>query len=341
MHMKIQIGLEQQPLHENVKNELKKFIQGQEDSNYFQSYEFYALTLEASDFQPVLIMALLDGQIIGSLLGVIQTNGKGIKSYLSRRLIIWGGPLVHHDFKDQDLVFSKLIDALKEFASGHAIYIEFRNMSNLKDQHHLFNDAGFTYRDHLNYLVKTDDLEAVRKRVSKSRYRQIKTSLKNGATIEEAQSEQDIVDFYSILQDLYRTKVKKPIPSMNLFLKFWKSNSAKCFLVKKENEVIGGIVCPVHKETIYEWYVCGLDNKYKGINPSVLATWAPIEWAAQNKLKTFDFMGAGSPEQDYGVRTFKSRFGGEEVCYGRYHYVVNRALFEMGKVGLKLYQKIA
>ncbi len=338
--MNIKITSEQLPLQDKLTVALEAFIESVPSSNYFQSLAFYHLAYRATGITPVLITASEDNEIVGSLLGVIQSNGTGIKSWMSRRLIVWGGPMVLETSNRREIC-SKLLESLKSYGNGKAIYIEFRNMVDPSNLQHIFEEQGFIYRDHLNYLVRTDELSAVKKRVSKSRFRQIKTSLKNGAYIVEAESEQEVLDFYAILEDLYKTKVKKPIPTQNLFLEFWKSKEAKFFLVKKENEVIGGIVCPIHKNTIYEWYVCGKDGEHKGVYPSVLATWAPIEWAIDNGLEYFDFMGAGSPEADYGVRTFKERFGGDLVCFGRYQYVLNRPLFEFGKVGLKLYQKIA
>ena len=338
--MNIRILSEQQPLQDSLRDKINQFVECTTHSNYFQSLAFYDLAKGAAGFQPILVIAEKDAEVRGLLLGVIQSNGKGLKSWMSRRLIVWGGPLAP-DTAHKEEICRSLLNSLKSYGNGKAIYIEFRNMTDLSDIRHIFEEEGFIYRDHLNYLVRTDELSAVKKRVSKSRFRQIKTSLKNGASIVEAANEQEVTTFYSILEDLYKTKVKKPIPSLNLFLEFWKSKNTKFFLVKKEDDVIGGIVCPIHKNTIYEWYVCGKDGEYKGIYPSVLATWAPIEWAIENGLEYFDFMGAGSPEADYGVRTFKERFGGEQVCFGRYQYVLNRPLFEFGKVGLKLYQKIA
>ena len=40
----------------------------------------------------------------------------------------------------------------------------------------------------------------------------------------------------------------------------------------------------------------GLDEEFKNVYPSVLATWAPIDYALKNNLKVFDFMGVGVPD---------------------------------------------
>ena len=67
----------------------------------------------------------------------------------------------------------------------------------------------------------------------------------------------------------------------------------------------------VYNDVIYDIYGCGEDGKYKDVYPSVLANWAALEYGLKNGLKYFDFLGAGKPNEDYGVREFKSKFGGE------------------------------
>jgi hypothetical protein len=66
-----------------------------------------------------------------------------------------------------------------------------------------------------------------------------------------------------------------------------------------------------------------------------MATYAAMEYALQHGIVFFDFMGAGSPNEAYGVREFKSRFGGEEVEHGRFIVVLNQIKYNLGKFGLK------
>ena len=42
-------------------------------------------------------------------------------------------------------------------------------------------------------------------------------------------------------------------------------------------------------------------------------------------------MGAGNPNKNYGVRDFKSRFGGQLVEYGRFMYIADNMLYRLGK----------
>ncbi len=318
---------------------IRGFIQRHTQSSFFQSLEFFEFIENVEGYSPYMIVAFQDHKVIGTLLGVIQVNGNGLKSWMSRRLIVWGGPLAQPE-KEQKAT-ELLLTSLHKTANGRAIYVEFRNFFDTSHLKKVFNSFGFEYKPHLNYLVRTDEQSAVKKRMSSSRWRQIKSSLKAGAEIAEPDDEAEVIAFYNILQKLYKEKVKKPLPSIDMFIKFWQSDICKFFLVKYESKVVGGIVCPIFdKKVIYEWYVCGEDGQIKGLHPSVLATWAPIEYALKNGFDHFDFMGAGKPEQDYGVREFKARFGGEEVCYGRYEMIVNKALYTVGKLGLQVYQKL-
>jgi lipid II:glycine glycyltransferase (peptidoglycan interpeptide bridge formation enzyme) len=71
-----------------------------------------------------------------------------------------------------------------------------------------------------------------------------------------------------------------------------------------------------------------------------MATYAAMEYALLNGMALFDFMGAGSPDEAYGVREFKSRFGGEEVEHGRFILILNPIMYSVGKIGLKILAKI-
>ena len=50
-------------------------------------------------------------------------------------------------------------------------------------------------------------------------------------------------------------------------------------------------------------------------------------------------MGAGKPDEAYGVRDFKARFGGEQVEHGRFLYINKPLLYRVGKFGVKLLKK--
>ena len=176
--------------------------------------------------------------------------------------------------------------------------------------------------------------------MSDRRQRELKRAIKNGATVAMAQSEQEIRDWYQILAKLYREKVRTPLFSEEFFLQFYRNGVGKYLLVKHEGKIIGGMMCPILEgKAIYEWYVCGLDEEYKEQYPSVMATYAAIEYAKQKGIPMFDFMGAGVPDKPYGVRDFKMEFGGELKEYGRFLCIRKPLLYWIGKIGVKWLKK--
>lgn len=323
--------------------QIRDFIEQHPQGNYFQSPEFFQFMQEQEEFSPLLLIACgEDGSILGTLHAQYQVFGSGLKRWMSRRLVILGGPLLAQGSQEhRQKVAENLLHELKNHAQSRAIYIEFRNLFDTAELRTAFENCNFLYKPHLNFLLKTDSEESVKKRMSRSRRKEIRVTLEAGATIEEAASKEEVMAFYRLLENLYAEKIKKPLMSACFFIKFWKQKAGKIFLVKYQGEVKGGIVCPIfNQKIIYEWYICGLDGEVKNVYPSALATWAPIEYGLKNGLDHFDFLGAGKPDENYGVREFKSRFGGEEVCFGRYEFVVNKPLYKVGKLALSTYQKL-
>ena len=300
-------------------------------------------------------------RLTGVIVGYITRERNAIKQYFTRRAIIIGGPLLDEHISDEAL--SALLSAVKNLPilnpslkgrtldttkqsplpSGRAgvglpIYIETRNFHDYSRWKEVFETCGFLYQPHYDIHVHCN----AQHQMSEQRIRQVKKAFKNGATICEAQSEQEIRDWYRILSQLYREKVRTPLFSEEFFMQFYREGVGKYLLVKKDDKVIGGMMCPILPgKAIYEWYVCGLDEEYRELSPSVVATHAAIEYAKENGLPLFDFMGAGVPDVPYGVREFKREFGGELVEHGRFLCIRRPLLYWIGKLGVKWIKRFA
>ncbi len=310
----------------------KKFVHLHPNGNFFQLPFTYCFFDSVERYFPLIIVLSQQQKIQGVLAGIIIVES-GIKSFFSRRCIVWGGPLVSENSNG----LSEILLAELHNLTKNCVYTEFRNIFDLNSLNSSFMNTGFVYKPQLNYVIYTSSEEENFKKLSKSKQRQIRQSFKNGAVIEEAESEKDLRSFYLILHSLYKSKVKKPLPSFAFFLKFFSNPElGRIFLIKKDGIIYGGILCPFfNNKIIYEWYIAGIDGKIKNIYPSVLATWAAIKYGAENGFKYFDFLGAGSPNSDYGVREFKSKFGEELVENGRYFRINKPILYQFGKIGLK------
>ena len=308
----------------------------------------------------------------GVCVGYVTKERNPIKQLFTRRAIILGGPVFANDATDEEV--TTLMRAVRNLSSLQGrggkrllspIYIETRNFNDYSTWKEAFEAAEFEYKAHLNFHVDCTDREKIWERLSENRKRQIKRAQANCVTIEEAQSESEIQEWYRILHQLYQTKVKTPLWPMSFFRSAYRQGVGKFLLVKHNGNVIGGSFCvelkrdrekspmsnlqspisnlqsPIttNESVVYEWFECGLNGECKEQYPSVMATWAGLQRANEAGIQRYDMMGAGMPNVPYGVRDFKAEFGGEMVEHGRWLCVNKPLLYRIGSWGVKILKK--
>lgn len=314
-------------------------------SNAFQMPWMFSFFEEVKGYEPIKLFVTDNfSEIKGCLTAVIIKEGNGIRGKLSSRTIVSGGPLINFEDNDALEIFKEIIQTLITKVSKSSIYIEFRNFFQFdKNYVKLLNEFSFYYEENVNFIVNLKKPQSPYYYLSESKRRQIKKAKQENSKVIIAQTIDEVKDFYNILVDLYKYRAKKPLADWSFFREFFtnycSSNKGLYLLVKKDNITIGGIMCIIHKETIYEWYVCGLDRDFKYNYPSVLATWAAIEYGYKNGFSQFDFLGAGNPNEKYGVREFKSKFGGDIFNYGRFVRINYPVIYKLGKSLVKIYSR--
>ncbi|MFM2291117.1 MAG: hypothetical protein RIS29_930 [Bacteroidota bacterium] len=299
-------------------------------STFFQTRECYQFYDSLSFLQPFVFAVEEGNAITGLVCGYTIADGNPIKQFFSRRAIVPGGALLSADITDTAL--NQLLATVKKELKKKAIYIELRNYNDYSSYRSKIENSGFAYQAHLNFHVATPDVETALKKLSTTKRRDVKLSRKEGAEWTETQSLQDLKEYYAILEHLYVTRIKTPLFPIEFFENLMTMPQGKLLVVKQNDKVIGGsVMVLLEGVAVYEWFVCGLDGQQKNVFPSTLATWGAMEYAAQNGYPRFDMMGAGKPDEGYGVREFKSKFGGELVEHGRFLAVLQPGLYALGK----------
>ena len=307
-----------------------------------EAYDFYASMPDL--FKPFAIAVACDPagaqtQLRGVCVGYVTVEKSPLKQFLTRRAIIIGGPCLADDCINEEVLL--LLSTLRQQLSTGAnapIYIESRNFNDYSRWKDAFATAGFDYKLHLNFHVHTDEgWEAVEENIGKHRKKYIRLSFRDGASIEENPTTEQVRAYYEILKDLYKTKVKMPLQPWAFFENLYHCPSCKYLLVLYEGQVVGGSICMLLPEHgVYEWYACGKDGVYKNIHPSSVTKYAGMKYACDNGFAVFDMMGAGKPDEEYGVRDFKAEFGGELVEHGRFLCVTKPLLYKIGVLGVKI-----
>lgn len=309
-------------------------IENSNTSTFFQTKECYLFYTKVKELSPF-IFGVTEGELLkGIIVGYITKEKNIIKQKFTKRAIIIGGPLLDNNISTTalNILLQNTILSLKR----KSIFIETRNFHSYQNYMETFIKNNFAYNDHLNFHLDTSSIETFEGNLHKSKKRHIRTSLRDGANIIQEPTTTQIIEYYSVLKELYTDKIKTPLFSLEFFLELNKIKNSHFLLIEKDGRIIGGIVCVgLHKNAIYEWFVCGLDNLCKNIHPSSLATYAGLKYAAENKYPMFDMMGAGKPTESYGVRDFKAQFGGKLVNHGRFIHINNKFLYFIGKKGVK------
>lgn len=307
-------------------------------ATWFQTAEAYAFFDSLSFMEAFAIGIECSGELKGVVVGFIQKDGGKLKQFFSRRAIINGGPLLAEDISEQEL--TALLRAVGNWLKRKAIFIETRNYNDYSKWKIMFEHSGFQYEAHLNFHLDTTSLDKAQANVGKHRWKYIRLSLRDGAYLVEKPTLDQVRDWYGILEQLYKTKVKTPLFPFEFFEKLYQSKKGVFLLVGFDGQIIGGAICVcLVGNAVYEWFECGDDHFKKGIRPSSLATWLGIAYAAEKGYPRFDFLGAGKPDKEYGVRDFKAEFGGELVEHGRFRYVCSPFMYAIGKAGVKMLKR--
>ena len=304
-----------------------ELVRTSETGTWFQSpeaYDFFASLPEL--MEPFVYGVERAGKLCAVCVGYVTKEPNPIKQFFTRRAIIIGGVAVAANGAKEDVVI--LLNYVRKELKPKSIYIEMRNFNDFSPWKEAFEAAGFAYKPHLNFHVdpSTNNL-------SDNRKRQLK---KSDAVVSEGVSELEIREWYEVLSELYRTKVKTPLWPIDFFLEAYRQGIAKFLLVKHEGRIIGGSMVVADERTVYEWFECGLNAECKDQYPSVMATWGGIQLAHQSGCTRYDMMGAGEPGVPYGVRDFKAEFGGQMVEHGRFLCVCKPMLYRLGVCVVKI-----
>jgi len=327
-----------------MKKEWEEFVSKHSHGNIFQSPHLAEVFERAKGIEPIALAAIHEdtGEICASLLAYVIRYTNILSSFASWSRIR-GGPL-YLDTEEGILAAKILLKYYDRVVKKKVLYTDIRNLWDINSAASaLFRNVGYIYEDHLNFLVdlrKTK--EELWNNLSKSRRRFIRKARERGVTVEEGKDRDLIASFYELLKHTYRN-AKIPLADISLFNSAFDilapKNLLKLFMARYKDEYIGGIMCLTYKGTITEWFVTG-SRRHSKLYPSDIVTWYPIEWGSEKGFHTFDFLGAGKPNEEYGVRDFKKQFGGKLVNFGGYRKVYSPFKMTIAEKGFEIFRRL-
>lgn len=317
------------------------FVYNHPNGNIFQTPEMYEVYKNTKNYEPI-FLAVIDEkeEILGTLLAVIQKEYSGFLGSFTARSIIYGGPLIKDNNPD---VLDLILKEYDKITKSKAIYSQFRNMWEWREFKNIFIKNGFNYEEHLDIivnLIKSED--ELWRNVDTKRRNEIRNATKSNIIFSIKTEIDYLKQCYEILKKVYK-RAKLPLPAYSFFeniLKLSNENfGLKLYCAEYDNKIIGCMLGLIYKGTIYDFYA-GAYQEFYSKHPNDLIPWSVFLWGKNNGFEKFDFGGAGKPDKPYGVRDYKLKFGGELVNWGRFENVHKPLLMKVGKIGLKVWQKL-
>lgn len=326
------------------KKDWSEFVYNHPHGNIFQTPEMAEVYKKTKNYEPVSFVVIDESDnIVAILLVVVIKYISGIDGLFSSWSLIQGGPLFVKGEKGTK-AFKTLMEYYDKVAQKKALYTQIRNMWDTTESSEFFYSTGYEYEEHLNFLIDLNrPEEEIWADIHKSRRKGINRATKKGIFIEEMQDKKLIPTFYNIVKETYKN-ANLPLEDVSLFKYAFDllvpKNMATFYMAKYEDTFVGARAVLCYNGLIYDWYAGALSD-YLSLYVNEALVWHILnEGANNNAYYLFDFGGAGKPDEEYGVREFKRRFGGKMVNYGRYKKIHSPIKMKIAEKVFEIYRKI-
>jgi len=317
----------------------ENYVTEHPEGNIFQTPQMYRVYTRTNFYEPVVLFALEDGIIKGLLIALIQDGRNLLYRIFTTRAIIFGGPVA-----DNAKIWSILLKEYESITYNKVIYTQIRNFYEHDiSRRNLITSIGYSFDDHLNIWVNLSVSEAEYwKSIKKNRKDGINKARKQNFNFEATSKTKCIDEFYSLLSESYK-RIRLPYPDKSFFISLgeYLKDEIIWFILKKENKPIIILLALKYKQVIQAYYI-GItrDPIVLNLRPVDLFYYEVMLWGIRNGMKTFDWMGAGKPDREYGVRKFKLQYGGDVINMGRYLRIHKPMIYKISKIGFKVWQSV-
>lgn len=328
----------------------RSFVDEHPHGNIFHTPDMFAVFQQATGYTPTLWAAVeqtaATQQIIALLNPVEVTILGGPLRPLTTRAIAYGSLLCHTDHSFNHTHQRALNTLLKTYAQRtgqRLLFTELRHLHNVSSLNHVLAQNGYHYSPHLNFLIDLDmPADDVWQNITKNGRKRLRNALNKGVTVETVQTQAQLDDWYTLLQMTYH-RANIPLADKSLFQavfdRLHPQKMAQFLLAKVDDTYAAASLEMPYKDIIYSWYA-GFDMDYRRYAPNDVLVWHILEWGANHGYRFYDFGGAGHPDEDYGVRDFKAKYGGALVEFGRHQYNHAPHLLTLSTLGYAAYQKL-
>ena len=319
------------------KQQWDEFVRNHPHGNIFQTSDMAEVYRQTKNYDPISLAAIDSdsGNILAVVQAVVIREMGGLLSSLSARSVIQGGPLFT-DGKEGLEAVVELMEYYDDVVRKKVVYTQIRNMW---DTHEIGDILGYTYEEHLNFMIDLDRIsEEIWSNIHKSRRKGINRAEKAGISIRKLEYPTELDNCYNLIEETYKN-VNMPLADITLFKAAYDilslTDVADYYIAIQDGKPVGTRMTLKYNGEVHDWYAGSLKG---AAYVDEALVWHILKENA-GKQQGFDFGGAGHPQKPYGVREFKRRFGGKEVNFGRYKLVHSNVKETVARMGFSFYNK--
>ena len=321
-------------------NEWNRYVMDHPKGSVYHTQEFIQSMASVAKHEPTGLAAVTnDDRIVAMMLATRIETISGIASNMTSRSVWNAEPI----FDDTELGRSGLESIVQQHDQNLArrtLFAEIRPMLPDTGERRILEAKGYEFRDYLNYVIDTTaDVGTLMTRMRKSARKKIRQSFRRGVEVSLDTTHNGIERMYPFLEASYgRSQV--PLADIKLFhaaLDHFGDEAVQVRLARHEGNDVAAGISLVFKNRFLAWY--GGSLRQKGIVPFDCLTWDEIQWCSENGMRWYDFGGAGWPDEEYGPRRFKAKFGGTLTHFGRYRKVFSPLKTKAAKTCFHLFRR--
>jgi serine/alanine adding enzyme len=319
-----------------------KFVAQHPDGSIFHTPEMHRVFAETLHHRPSVWATVDDDGAVHALVTPVSiTTLGGTSGAFTARLVSFAGPLVA-DGPGSGAALGTLLRVYQRRTRRSALFTEFRNHADTTGVVSSLAACGFRHEPHLNFLIDlTPAREQLWIRIRPSARRNIRNARRLGVTVEVARTADQIDAGYELLRSVYK-RIRVPLPDRSLFAAAHRILGPlarfKALLAYHDGRPIGVLTLLMYKSIVYYWYTATL-REYARYRAGDLLVWDAIESGHEEGYSALDFGGAGRPDEPYGVRDFKAKFGGRLVDFGRDVWVPSPIRLRLATAGYGLVRR--
>jgi serine/alanine adding enzyme len=319
----------------------RDFVRSHPLGNIFHTPEMFQVFARTRGHKPLLWAAIdEDDRPLALVLPVQITLFDGPLRHFTTRAIVYGSVLHETGPRGREALDALLRTYVRQ--TKGVLFTEMRNLTDLSPIQPMLKEHGFEYEEQLNYLIWLDrPSEEVLQNISRRTRKRIRRGLREGEVlVREVQGREEVALFYDLVSRSYAA-ARVPLAHVSLFEAafdlLYPRGMVKFFLAWIGQECVAASAELAFKDTIFGWY-SGVDRAYSSYVPNELLMWRVLEWGSNNGYRVYDFGGAGRSDEEYGVRDFKAKFGGDLVSFGRNAHVHSSVRLAVSKAGYEAYR---